>query len=197
MLSAAAVLAQTPKEPAATFGTTVISNGFRGDVYLVSPRTQSMPKFNPKSASGSVYTTMLQITPRTFSEGFPGLTDRFEWFAIDYNARIWIEREGVYKFGLLSDDGSILWIDGKKVIDNDGIHIPLRIDGSAWLSRGVHTIRVAYFQGPRYNVALVLTVAGPNNDMWMTLNTDHFKPPPDPKEWVPGTIRDIKRGENW
>ena len=39
------------------------------------------------------------------------------------------DREGVYRFHLSSDDGSVLWIDGKKVVDNDGVHAPKSASG--------------------------------------------------------------------
>jgi outer membrane protein OmpA-like peptidoglycan-associated protein len=63
-----------------------------------------------------------------------------------------------YTFSLLSDDGSKLLIDGKVVIDNDGIHPPVEKKGTIKLRRGFHTIEVQYFQGPRYQVALVLSL---------------------------------------
>jgi hypothetical protein len=33
---------------------------------------------------GTIHTSSLNIPPRIFTDGFPGVTDRFEWFAIDY-----------------------------------------------------------------------------------------------------------------
>ncbi len=44
--------------------------------------------------------------------GFPGLTDRFEWFAMDYSGKFWIDRTGLYRFRLVSDDGAMLYVDG-------------------------------------------------------------------------------------
>ncbi len=88
---------------------------------------------------GTIYTKSLAIWPRRFDEGFPGLTKRFEWFAIDYTGRIWIDKSGGYGFSLLSDDGARLTIDGQTVIDNDGLHPPETITASAMMTRGVHT----------------------------------------------------------
>ena len=99
---------------------------------------------------------MLNIQPQSFTAGFPGVTDRFEWFAIDYQGRIMLPQAGTYTFRLISDDGSKLFIDGELVIDNDGIHGPGNIDGEATLAAGIHDVRVQYFQGPREEVALVL-----------------------------------------
>ena len=181
-----------------TFGTTVASSsGLQGSIYLLKSGQEELPNFKRMRPVGSLYTTSLQITPRSFEQGFPGITDRFEWFAIDYTGRFWVERPGQYKFRLLSDDGSKLYINDKLVVDNDGSHMPLSLDGSATLTRGVFNIRVSYFQGPRVSVALVLSVMRPGEFDWQPFDTNHYKPPQDANEWTPGQIRDIKRGENW
>src|SRR5262245_7330167 len=54
---------------------------------------------------------------------------------------------GPYTFHLSSDDGSRLLIDGKKVVDNDGIHATETKSGSVELTKGVHKVIVDYFQG--------------------------------------------------
>lgn len=196
--AAAALLAQSPQDPPmATFGTTVASSsGLQGDIYLLKPTDDLLPNLRKKKPVGSIYTTSLAVTPRPFEQGFPGITDRFEWFAIEYTGKFWVEQAGLYKFRLLSDDGSKLWLNGSLVIDNDGEHPPLAVDGSAELSRGVHKLRLAYFQGPRTQVALVLYVAGPADANWRLFDTNHFQPPPDPAQWVEGSIKKIKRGSN-
>ncbi len=101
---------------------------------------------------------MLNIEPQRFDKGFPGITNRYEWFAIDYKGKIYIPESKTYTFSLLSDDGAKLIIDGKLVIDNDGVHPPEEKRGKVYLKRGLHTVEVQYFQGPRYYVALVLSV---------------------------------------
>jgi len=65
-----------------------------------------LPEFQRLEPIGKIYTTRLNVTTRDFREGFPGVTNRFEWFAINYSARIWIETPGKYSFVLLSDDGA-------------------------------------------------------------------------------------------
>jgi hypothetical protein len=197
-LLAVAVCLPGQETPTATFGTTVAStSGLRGNLYLLRKNAERLPNFKRLKPVGTIYTTALQIWPRSFQQGFPGITDRFEWFAIDYNGRIWVEKGGRYAFRLLADDGAKLSIDDSMIIDNDGVHAPLSVEGSALLSRGVHQIRVSYFQGPRDFVALVLSIAGPDNRDWRIFDTNHFQPPPDPKDWIPGKISKIQRGANW
>lgn len=162
------------------FGTTVVSNsGLRGQIYFISANASKLPKFEKLKPKGTIYTNSLNIPPREFTDGFPGVTKRFEWFAIDYTGRFWVEGPGKYRFALASDDGSKLYIDGRRVIDNDGIHATMRVDKTVNLERGIHTIRISYFQGPRFSIALMLGVARPGDPDFRVFNTDDFKPPAD------------------
>jgi Tfp pilus assembly protein PilF len=165
------------------FGTTVvIPSGLRGEIYFLPPNTKKLPGFSSLDPVGTVYTSQLNVTPRQFTEGFPGVTDRIEWFAIDYTGRFWIENPDHYIIALTADDGAKLYIDGRVVIDNDGIHAPERRTAAVPLRGGIHRIRVSYFQGPRLAIALVVEVKPPNGP-FRVFNTDEFRPPANPAEW--------------
>lgn len=169
-------------QPQVTFGTTVVvSGGLRGVVYYVKPGSAKLPDFHALKPVGTIYTASLNVPEQSFTRGFPGITDRFEWFAIDYTGRFWIDQPGEYRFSLTSDDGAKLWIDNSLVIDNDGTHPPRQMSGSVDLAHGIHAIRVAYFQGPRFLVALVLKIKPPEQPL-RVFSTDEFKPPAD--EWT-------------
>src|SRR5579884_730744 len=166
-----------------SFGTSVvISSGLCGHIYEIPRDTSWLPRFSKLKPVGTIYTTMLIVPSRNFSEGFPGVTQRSEWFAIDYTGKFWIQKPGKYRFALNSDDGSKLYIDNHVVIDNDGIHPAVTKTGERKLKTDIHRIRVSYFQGPRLQVALVLAVAPPGEG-WRIFNTDDFKPPPDSHIW--------------
>ncbi len=168
------------QEPTITFGTTVvIPSGLEGRVYNLRPNTEKLPNFRKMKPVGTIYATQLNIPTQDFRLGFPGVTKRTEWFAIDYTGRFWAEKPGYYDFALTSDDGANLYIDGELVIDNDGQHPPQERAGSVQLTHGVHEIRVSYFQGPRWQVALVLKVAPPGEELRI-FSTDELKPPPSP-----------------
>lgn len=163
-----------------TFGTTTASNsGFRGTIYHIRPESRKLPNFSKLRPEGVIYTPALNVPYREFNEGFPGVTERFEWFAIDYAGRFWVSRPGTYRFALASDDGSILYIDGKRVIQNDKVHAVAERFGEVRLKTGVHSVRVSYFQGPRFHVALVLRVAGPGDEELRVFHADNFKPSAD------------------
>jgi hypothetical protein len=186
----------TTEQPQFTFGTTVVSStGLRGQIYFLATGTDRLPKLEKMKPKGTIYTTTLNVPPRSFLEGFPGVTTRFEWFAIDYTGKFWIEKPGPYRFALESDDGAKLYIDGKVVIDNDGIHAPATRTGVVEMAGGVHAIRVSYFQGPRDSVALVLAVAAPGENQWRIFNTDKFLPPPDAGDWKPTSGEPPKPGK--
>ena len=166
------------EEPMAHFGTTVvISGGLKGEIYFLPVQTPRLPKFEKLKPVGTIYTTELNVPRHDFSMGFPGVTDRFEWFGIDYHGKFWIEKPGKYLWALLSDDGSRLYIDGHQVIDNDGQHPPKGIAGTCKLRHGEHTIRVSYFQGPRTQVALILAVIPPGDDDFSLFSTDDYLSP--------------------
>jgi hypothetical protein len=183
VLLSCALVAQD--EPVAHFGTTVvIPSGLRGLVYHINHNSGRLPDFSRlKPAGVPIYVSSLNIPPQSFKTGFPGVTKRFEWFAIDYTGRFWIQKPGVYRFALTSDDGSRLEIDNGEAIDNDGIHPAERRETRLELSGGIHQIRVSYFQGPRFEVALVLLIAGPGED-FRVFSTDEFKPPANPDDWT-------------
>jgi hypothetical protein len=171
-------LAAQEPEGMIRFGTTVVMpDGLRGRIYFMKDSWSSLPDFRKLKARGTIYTTSLNVPPQNFELGFPGVTRRFEWFAIDYTGRFWVKNPGVYRFHLLSDDGSRLWIDGRLVVDNDGIHAPRLMHGEIELSEGPHRIEVAYFQGPRAGVALVLSVSRPGESS-RVFHVDDFQPPP-------------------
>jgi hypothetical protein len=174
------LFAQDPQEARAVFGITVlIPSALEGRIYNVPHNSKRLPNFHKMKPVGTIYTTSLNIPTQNFRLGFPGVTKRFEWFAIDYAGRFWAEKEGDYEFSLTSDDGSNLYIDGKRDVDNDGIHATQRRTGSVHLSQGAHDIRVSYFQGPGTEVALVLKVAPPGESPRI-FSTDELKPPPSP-----------------
>jgi PA14 domain len=182
LLAVCAAVAQQ-SEPPVKFGVTiVIPSGLKGQIYKIKKDSDRLPNFKKMKPIGTVYTSSLNVPARDFREGFPGVTKRNEWFAIDYTGRFWIEKPGRYRFVLMSDDGSKLYIDDDLVVDNDGIHAPAERSGRAELTRGVHRIRVSYFQGPRFHVSLVLRVACPGEE-YRVFSTDGFKPPADFESW--------------
>lgn len=70
-------------------------------------------------------------------------------FAICFTGSISVPETDVYRFFLESFDGSMLLIDGKEIIENDGVHYEIFKEGYAALEKGNHDIEVRYFDFKR------------------------------------------------
>lgn len=98
-----------------------------GKIFLLPQKPENpwlvkLKDFDSLPSTGSVFTNKWDIPSRSFTEGFPGVTDRFEWFSLTYQGTIYVPVTGTYGFRLSSDDGSLLFLDNALVIDNDGVH---------------------------------------------------------------------------
>lgn len=136
---------------------------FKATVCFIPPHTMSLAEISSCDPVVEFSTDVLDVPPRSFTQGFPGVSDRFEWFAIQYDGQFRVKKKGAYGFRLLSDDGSKLFIDDALVIDHDGTHAPTSKTGWAMLARGTHHMRVLYFQGQRTQIALQLFVTPPGD----------------------------------
>lgn len=76
-----------------------------------------------------------------------GVAKRNNDFAIKFEGFLKLDREANYTFVLTSDDGGKIWVDGKVVVDHDGIHPPSTKRANAKLTKGVHKVTVGFMQG--------------------------------------------------
>ena len=75
-----------------------------------------------------------------------GATDNF---VARWRGKFYAPAPGDYLFATASDDGSAVWIDGQKVVNNNylqGWNVPGRRSGSVWLAKGHHDITIAFFE---------------------------------------------------
>jgi len=86
-----------------------------------------------------------------------------EYFSIDYQGYIEIPKDGVYVFHLSSDDGSKLYFSKDVLIDNDGLHSRKEVSGEIALAKGMHAIRIIFFENTGGNY-LNLSREGPGID---------------------------------
>ncbi len=68
-------------------------------------------------------------------------------FAMQANGFFFLDKDDNIVFQLGSDDGSRLYLDGRLLINNDGMHGMSPMDAEVALRSGYHSIRVDYFQG--------------------------------------------------
>ena len=139
------------------FGTDVMSgHGLIGQVYVPGGEIHQMPDFDQLTPVYTFVTPNLDISEREYTQGFPTpeMQSVVEDFAIRFRGELAVDTPGNYVFGLLSDDGAKLYINGTLVVDNDGIHPPMGKKGEIVLEAGRHPVEIHYFQGPRYSLAL-------------------------------------------
>ncbi|MFW6049910.1 MAG: PA14 domain-containing protein [Myxococcota bacterium] len=156
-----------PKGPPrdTVFGSTKPNKrALQGNIYFLPENTPRLPDFDELEPEGTVYAKKIDVPERRFEEGFPGISERFEWFGIVYSGSFRVRKAGSYQFRIVSDDGAKLWIDGELVVDNDGQHPPQSKSGTVELDRGEHDIVLEYFQGPRHHIALQLFVTEPGGE---------------------------------
>jgi hypothetical protein len=69
-----------------------------------------------------------------------------EAFAYTFEGILKVPETGVYTMYLKSNDGALLYIDGKLVVDNDMFHRTLERSNRIGMKAGFHKIKVDYFQ---------------------------------------------------
>jgi alpha-L-fucosidase len=69
-----------------------------------------------------------------------------EHFGFRYTGFIKVEKADAYTFFTDSDDGSMLSIDGKLVVNNDGLHSLQERSGAIALAPGLHAVTVDFFE---------------------------------------------------
>ena len=67
-------------------------------------------------------------------------------FGYIFNGWIRIPERGVWEFMTKSDDGSVLTIGDRKVVDNDGSHASVMATGRVALEAGLHPYTLMYFE---------------------------------------------------
>ncbi|MCJ7820007.1 MAG: PA14 domain-containing protein, partial [Bacteroidales bacterium] len=85
---------------------------------------------------------------------------RPEDFALRFYGYVNIPADGLYYFSLASDDGSCMFINGKQVINNDGLHGNIEKKAGLPLGKGLHQAEIQYFQ-KKGGRTLSLRIEGP------------------------------------
>jgi S1-C subfamily serine protease len=73
--------------------------------------------------------------------------DREEDFAVEFSGYLRIPEDGIYRLVVVSDDGSMVYIDGELAVDNNFSHPPQPMSRLLRLAKGLHAVRLDYFQG--------------------------------------------------
>jgi len=68
-------------------------------------------------------------------------------FGIQFRGYLTVPETGVYSFFYTCDDGGILRIADRMVVDNDGNHFPIEKSGQVALSKGAHPFEADFIEG--------------------------------------------------
>jgi hexosaminidase len=68
-------------------------------------------------------------------------------FGITYKGYIDVPTDGIYSFYLTCDDGGVLYIGDKTVVDNDGNHSAQERSGQVALKMGAHPFKLDFIEG--------------------------------------------------
>ncbi len=110
------------------------------------------------TVTGTVSKLATRYSEESFWEGGPE-----DNFAARYTGLLNIKSGGTYTFFLTSDDGSALYINGERVINNDGMHGDIELRVALDLGAGMHDIEIRYFDGG-WDASLQLEWVGPDSD---------------------------------
>ena len=75
------------------------------------------------------------------------LRTRDEHCALAFSGFVNAPKDGIYTFATSSDDGSRLYVDDTRIVDNDGLHGAQVARGEIGLRAGFHKLRVEWFNG--------------------------------------------------
>jgi hypothetical protein len=95
-----------------------------------------LPEFAKMKPLSTGHVTAFDLKPRTSEVHF----------GFHYEGYIQVPADGAYTFWIGSDDGSNLYVDGRLLVDNDGLHSLAEKSGAAALAAGPHPIAIDYFE---------------------------------------------------
>jgi hypothetical protein len=84
-----------------------------------------------------------------------------ETYAVRFTTTLNVTTGGTYTFTTTSDDGSRLFVDGVRIVDNDGLHSSRLRTGSTVLGPGEHDIVIVFFENTGGD-NLSATISGPD-----------------------------------
>ena len=118
-------------------GATLLQSGIQVDYYHPSPSNVALETLAARTPndSGVVPEIVMQVPQRKEQDAF----------ALRFTGQLHLTTSGNYRFFLGSDDGSRLYLDGKLLIDNDGLHGMVEKQAAIDLSAGYHPLVVTYF----------------------------------------------------
>jgi len=118
--------------------------GLRAEFFAFASEVEDFPVI-PADKKPTVQRVDKTIDVDAGDGAWPG-TELSEHFYIRWTGKLRIPQDGKYTFFLNSDDGSRLFIGGKQVVDNGGLHAAEEKSEEVELKAGDHDLKLEFFQ---------------------------------------------------
>lgn len=117
--------------------------GWKESQYNTPNNLRNVPNFDKLTPVRT--RTVPQIRYVNTGGTWPGYSRR-DHFGARWTGKMTITRSGTYRFQLSSDDGSMMWVNNKRVVDNNGLHGLRARYGNVRMRSGKSSLRVEFFE---------------------------------------------------
>ena len=151
---------------------------------LSRPESKAIQKLRYRAYQGkwSKLPDFSQLNPENEGSAASGLIDirlagRDDYFGLVFEGQLVVKQAGEYTFQLASDDGARMLVDGRQVIEHDGLHGASQKKGKLKLEPGISSLYVEYFAYGRPN-RFHASWSGPGfQDVPLAVNENSSKKP--------------------
>lgn len=165
------------------------------NVYKLPENIQALPEYSAFKPKQTLTTDRINLDPAKGDNEPAGLTET-DGMGLRFIGTFSVSGEGIFRFRLLSKDGSRMHIDDKTVIENDGVHEPTSKNAFLHLSEGIHTIIVDSFnaKGPPVLRLFVEPPLGKEEIFSASTGIAGWKEPAKPYDVLWGQVYFVPKG---
>lgn len=127
--------------------------GIKADFFTAPRNTDTLSSINWNGTP--IHTEIWGSIDKDFGTGAVYANGPDDDVGIRLTGQLAVATAGTYTFYSTSDDGMAIYVDGTRVVNNDGAHSSTTVSGSVSLTAGSHTIEVRYFDSGVYAVVKV------------------------------------------
>jgi hypothetical protein len=117
--------------------------GWKESQYNTPNNLRSVPNFN--SLKPVRIRTVSRVNYQNTGGNWPGYGRR-DNFGARWTGKMTITRSGSYRFRIGSDDGSMLYINNRRIVDNNGLHGFRWRQGDTGMKSGKSSVRLEFFE---------------------------------------------------
>lgn len=152
---------------------TAFQQGLLAQVFLLkTPDLKRVSEFNAEKPFKNIVVPDVKLADYIKTFSFPGAVP----FYMELKGEIVIAESRSYMLKIRGSDGAVLWIDGKKVISNDGVHEVTESEAEFYMESGPHKIEIKYFKAdPNKYKELTLWWLDPSKKDFECIPSEYFR----------------------